>query len=153
MVTTKVKPKAKNTGKTPGRHDGRANLNPPWKKGETGNQNGRPKSGVALVIEQLTAAGVVEAKPVDIRKTWELLINGTVQQLTQVANDNNAPMVAKIAAKQILSNKGWEIVNDMLDRAHGKAAQSVNNNVSGSLTLAGGLIGLQAQTQKSESPE
>lgn len=88
------------------------------KPGTTLNPNGRPKSKTRQLIEELEKEGIHGLSPTDVKGIYEQLIDSEQAILTRITNDPKQPMAARIAAKQLLGNRGWEIVKDMLDRAH-----------------------------------
>jgi len=45
-----------------------------------------------------------------------------------MGQDPKSPMSLRIVAKGMLNAKGWEVLEAMLDRAHGKPKQSVDHS-------------------------
>jgi len=53
-------------------------------------------------------------------------MNVPQNELADMVKDEKAPMSLRIVGKAMLTAKGWEVLQAMLDRAHGKAKQSVD---------------------------
>ena len=97
------------------------------------NKNGRPRKTTRMLIEQLEAEGITNVRPLDVKNIYEKLMNASKEKLAEIEADEAQPMAVRIAAKQLLSPRGWEIVNDILDRAHGKASQRTEVEHSGTI--------------------
>jgi len=121
-----------------------------FKKWKSWNPNGRPKKGISYVNEQLSKEGYKPATRQDIEANYMSMIQLPLSKLKEFWEDNNKPMLIRIIAKSMLSGKGFDVIEKMLDRGIGKAKQSIDSNVSGSLTLAGSLLELKKIPQKSE---
>ena len=52
-------------------------------------------------------------------------------ELAKMVKDEKAPMSLRIVGKAMLTAKGWEVLQAMLDRAHGKAKQAVDLTTGG----------------------
>lgn len=116
-------PKAKSIGK-------------PFVKGKSGNPKGRPRKLVSTIISAMKEQGVEPLKQSQIIDAYEILLQLTQKELTKMVLDHETPMFMRIIGKAMLSSKGSEIIETMLDRAHGRAKQSVdvkadvtNNNI------------------------
>lgn len=96
----------------------------PFPKGTSGNPNGRPRKLVSSILAELKAKGVEGVKPRQIADVYEVLFNLTIEEIKEKANDESIPAFFRIIAKAMLSPRGTEMVERMLDRAHGKARQS-----------------------------
>lgn len=88
------------------------------------NSAGRPRKLVSHVIEEMKAAGIQPLKQSQIVDAYEMLFQKTTDELGLVANDKDLPVFVRIIAKAMLSGKGFDTINNMLDRAHGKAKTS-----------------------------
>lgn len=111
-----------------------------WPKGTSGNPNGRPRKLTQDIIAMMLQLGIKPLKPIEIVDAYEVLINAKRSDLEHLAGDADVAMFIKIIAKGILSNKNLEVLEMMLNRAHGKPKQSLN--VDGSIqTSATDLTG------------
>ena len=92
-----------------------------FKKGQSGNPNGRPKKLVSTVIADLKAEGYEEVTADHVKQAYQLLIGLDRVKVVEIGNDKEQSMLMAQVARAILANKGFEIIEKMLDRAHGKA--------------------------------
>ena len=97
-------------------------LKDPWKKGQSGNPNGRPKKLVSSILAELKEEGELVTRSL-VEQTYQVLMSLTQEQLTKIASDKKQPMINRIVSKEMLSKKGFEIIEKMMDRANGKAVQ------------------------------
>lgn len=93
-------------------------------KGETMNPNGRPRKLVSGTIVELREMGIPEVTSQEIKAVYLSLINSPIGDLEEMLNDQSQPALVKIVIQNILGNKGYEIIETMLDRSLGKAKQS-----------------------------
>lgn len=105
------------------------------KPGTTLNPNGRPKSRTRLLIDELKANWIHGMNANDIMVIYEQLLDADQETITKIGNDPKLPLAIRIAVKQLLSPKGWEIIKDMLDRTHWKATQRQETEHSWSISL------------------
>jgi len=102
-----------------------------WKKGESGNANGRQRGLISVVIDQLKAEGYERVTPNHIREAFELLMSLDEERLKEIINNKHAPMVLRVVGKRILSGDGHDMLEKMLDRVHGKSKQSIDHSTLG----------------------
>ncbi len=102
----------------------------PFKKGKTGNPNGRPKKLLSSVNSELEIKGYKEATKQEILSCYLRLINTDIPEIEEMVKDKHQPALIRIVGKSILSGKGFDIVEKMLDRGIGKADQKVENTHS-----------------------
>ena len=95
-------------------------------KGETGNPNGRPKKTIRIVNDELLAAGYKPSKPLEISDCYLTLINLPIKELEAKVKEVNQPALVRIVGKAILSGKGFDVLEKMLDRSIGKAVQQID---------------------------
>lgn len=103
----------------------------PFKKGESGNPNGRPPKLLCHIIAELKEKGYERVSPSQIAEAYEILFNLNRVEITGWVNNETAPMFMRIVAKQMLSARGVEMLEKMLDRAHGKSKQSIDHTTNG----------------------
>ena len=53
-------------------------------------------------------------------------MNVPQDELAKMVKDEKAPMSLRIVGKAMMSAKGWDVLQAMMDRAHGRAKQSVD---------------------------
>jgi hypothetical protein len=100
----------------------------PFKKGQSGNTRGRPKKIFSAISFELKAKGYEPAKPENVREIFEFLLALPLEEVAEIAGrknepDNGYPALLRIIASELLGKRGFQIVNAMLDRAHGKALE------------------------------
>ena len=100
-------------------------------KGETANPNGRPPKLMSGVIKSLQEQGYQGAKRAQIVEAFELLFCLDEDKIKEIVADRTQPMIVRVAGKALLGTKGFEIVKDMLDRAHGKPVQALDHTSGG----------------------
>jgi len=103
------------------------NLVEPWKPGESGNPNGRPRKMVSQVLEELDVAGIEHVTKQQVVGIIETLLNCTKEDLMRYANDEGHSMAVRIVARHMIkSGDNERLFNMLLDRAFGKADSSVD---------------------------
>ena len=107
--------------KVPQPHGGSITL---IEKGDTTN-GGRPPLLLSTIVAELRAQGYERATAGTVADAFETLLNVPEDVLTEMVKDKSKPMSLRIVGKAMLTAKGWEVLQAMLDRAHGKAKQAV----------------------------
>lgn len=95
------------------------------KRPENINKNGRPRLFVNTLILELEKQGIENVKPSQVVSIYEKLINLSIKELSDLANKEDAAWIIRQTAKQMLKNPE-KAMQEILDRAHGKAKQSVD---------------------------
>lgn len=93
-------------------------------KGDTTN-GGRPPLLLSTIVAELRSQGYERATANQVADAFETLLNVPEDVLTEMVKDKAKPMSLRIVGKAMLTAKGWEVLQAMLDRAHGKAKQAV----------------------------
>ena len=101
-------------------HGGEVNT---FEKGDPGGP-GRPPLLLSTIVAELRAKGYERATAGTVADAFETLLNVPEDVLKTMVGDPKAPMSVRIVGKAMLTAKGWEVLQAMLDRAHGKAKQS-----------------------------
>ena len=101
----------------------------PFKKGESGNPNGRPRKLISETIKELEAEGVQQTTTTEIKAVYLMLINLTIPELENRVKDAKQSALVRIVGKAILSGKGFEIIERMLDRTLGKPNQPMEHKI------------------------
>jgi len=87
---------------------------------------GKKPKQITQIINELKAQGYEQVKPHNVIDTYETLLALSIEKLVEVGKDDKQPMIVRIVARAMLDNhKGFDIIERMIDRAHGKAQQSV----------------------------
>ena len=95
------------------------------------NRNGRPRKLITDVIAQLEEQGIKPATKPDIQDIYMRLINIEIPELEKIVKDAEQPVLVRIVGKNILSGKGFDIIEKMLDRSIGKAEQKTDITTGG----------------------
>lgn len=97
-------------------------------KGETMNPNGRPRKTISAVNVELEASGATEATKQDITSCYLRLIQLSIPELEAKIKDSQQPALVRIVGKAILSGKGFDVIEKVLDRGIGKPDQKVEHS-------------------------
>ena len=108
-------------------HGGEVNT---FEKGDPGGP-GRPPLLLSTIVAELRAKGYERATASTVADAFETLLNVPEDVLKTMVSDPKAPMSVRIVGKAMLTAKGWEVLQAMLDRAHGKAKQSHDHTTDG----------------------
>ena len=110
---------------------GKDNVNGFQKNPQNINRNGRPRKMISDVIAELEKQGIKAATKPDIQDIYMRLINIEIPELEQIVKDTAQPVLVRIVGKNILSGKGFDIIEKMLDRSIGKAEQKTDITTGG----------------------
>ena len=110
---------------------GKDNVNGFQKNPQNINRNGRPRKMIADVIDELEKQGIKAATKPDIQDIYMRLINIEIPELEKIVKDAEQPVLVRIVGKNILSGKGFDIIEKMLDRSIGKAEQKTDITTGG----------------------
>jgi Glu-tRNA(Gln) amidotransferase subunit E-like FAD-binding protein len=111
------------------KYDGRANLKRGhWKKGESGNPNGRPKKLVSqLMINRKFSMS-------QINDIIQQLVGLTQPELQEISFADNATMIEKTVAEALLKSLqrgNLDAIETLLNRIYGKPQESVDITTKG----------------------
>jgi len=98
-------------------------------KGNNANPKGRPKKLVSHTLEQLAKEGYAAVKKGEVVQVYEFLIGVDVERLKQIAQSTDLPIIYAQCAKHLLGKNGFQIMENMLDRAHGKATSNNSHEI------------------------
>lgn len=105
-------------------------VKPRWKKGETGNPNGRPPKLVTTLVADLKDKGYERVTAGAISEVFEVLLNLPLSELESIVNDKEQPLSIRIIGKQLMGNRGFEAVEAVLSRAQGRPRQQMDFTAS-----------------------
>jgi len=92
------------------------------------NRTGKNRKTISTVNVELEKIGATEASKKDITSCYLRLIQLTIPELETIVKDANQPALIRIVGKAILSGKGFEIIEKMLDRTMGRPDVSKNED-------------------------
>lgn len=95
---------------------------------------GRKRKLISTISEDLKKEGFEEASPENIKRLYETFLNLTEDKLRELFADAKQPILVKILVKSVLSDRAFEVVESIIDRAHGKAMQTAKVEHSGEIT-------------------
>ena len=98
-------------------------------KGESGNPKGRPPKLLSTIVAELRSKGYERASAYNVVEAFETLMNVPEDVLSEMVKDKSSPMSLRIVGKAMLTAKGWEVLQAMIDRAHGRARQTIDVEV------------------------
>ena len=84
------------------------------------NRSGANRKTISSVNLELEKIGATEANKKDITSCYLRLIQLTIPELENKVKDGTQPALIRIVGKAILSGKGFDIIEKMLDRSVGK---------------------------------
>ena len=90
------------------------------------NRKGRPPKLLTTIVKQLKEKGYERVTHTTVVESFEILLNIPEDEIKAMIADKKAPMSIRIVGKAMLSAKGFEILQAMYDRAHGKSHQSMD---------------------------
>lgn len=110
------------------------NLKPFVKADPRINRKGRPKKLVSTVLDELAAEGYVPITKAQVEMTYKNMISLGEDKLREIGMNKELPMIFRILAREILKTRGFDVVERMIDRVHGKPKE--NLKVDGEVKVA-----------------
>jgi hypothetical protein len=92
------------------------------------NKNGRPRKTINSVNKELEEQGIKPTTANEIKDIYLRLVNMEMTELKALVENQKQPALIRIVGKKILSEKGFDIIEKMLDRSIGRATQQINVN-------------------------
>ncbi|MCP4763926.1 MAG: hypothetical protein GY870_19295 [archaeon] len=92
------------------------------------NRSGANRKLVSTVTKELNEKGIEQVTSAQIVGLYQSFLNLTEPELKKIVNGKDEPMLNRIIAKSMLDKKGFEIIEKMLDRAHGKAQNKIEHS-------------------------
>lgn len=107
-----------------------------FKKGQSGNPKGRPPKVLTAILKELQGEGFERVTNGQVVEAYEILFGLPEHKLKSVVADTEKPMILRIVAKSMLSTRGADMLEKMLDRAQGRPKQSIDADVTGAINVA-----------------
>ena len=108
-------------------HGGEVNT---FEKGDPGGP-GRPPLLLSTIVAELRGKRCDRATAGTGAGVFGTRLNVPGDVLAEMVKDKTKPMSLRIVGKAMLTAKGWEVLQAMLDRAHGKAKQAIDHTTGG----------------------
>lgn len=89
------------------------------------NRTGANRKTISSVNKDLENIGIKEATRADIVSCYMRLIQLSIPELTGMVGDEKQPALIRIVGKAILSGKGFDVIEKVLDRGIGKSDQKI----------------------------
>ena len=105
---------------------GKDNTNGFQKNPQNINRTGANRKSIASVNVDLESNGYQAASKNDIIDCYLRLINIDLKELGTMVKDEDQPAMIRIVGKAILSGKGFDVIEKVLDRGIGKADNKVD---------------------------
>lgn len=95
------------------------------------NRTGVNRKSIASVNVELEAKGIKAATKQDIIDCYLRLMNIDLPDLTEMIKDEKQPAMIRIVGKSILSGKGFDVIEKILDRGIGKPDNKTDITTNG----------------------
>lgn len=113
---------------------GNKNIRPsdgkPFSKENQPANRGRPVKVFSAIARDFRERGIEKATDAVVKEAFEFLLALPVSEILEMAGnpkiENDMPSLLRLMAKDMMGKNGLAAIKEMLDRAHGKAKQSVS---------------------------
>tara|TARA_R110000803_G_scaffold152067_2_gene217135 strand:+ start:150 stop:536 length:387 start_codon:yes stop_codon:yes gene_type:complete len=113
----------------------------PYKKGQSGNPNGRPRKSFASINLELEAKGVKRLSKADLLDAYALIFNSTEDDLKELAKDANTPYALKIIILELNNSKSRnKAMQDFRDYTFGKAQENKDITTNGDSLIPNQIV-------------
>lgn len=99
------------------------------------NRSGANRKTVASINLELEKRGITEVSKDDIKSCYLRMINMTITELEEISESENEPTLYRVVAEALLSGKGFEIIEKLLERAIGKPEQKSDIKLDAELNI------------------
>ena len=110
---------------------GKDNTNGFQKNPQNINRKGSNRKTIAVVNLELEKSGYTPATQKDVIDCYMRLINIDLLELAKMINDDSQPAMVRIVGKAIVSGKGFDVLEKLLDRGIGKPSGSIDITTKG----------------------
>lgn len=90
------------------------------RKGEVRNPHGRPRKTIRSVIKDFEKAGLIVPSNDEIGKMYLYIATLNEEELKALLGDKEQPMMTRIIARGVLSKKGLDVIDRIVNRAYGQ---------------------------------
>lgn len=97
------------------------------------NRAGRPPRLVTTIVRELKELGYERVTSLQVVEVFEMLIGLPEEEIKALVVNPETPMSIRIVGKSMLSAKGFEVLQALLDRAHGRAKQHIDQTAQGDI--------------------
>lgn len=98
-----------------------------FKKGESGNPNGRPRKSFASINAELKEKGILPLSKTDLIDAYATIFNSDEETLKKIAADKNTPYAMKIIILELNDKKTRaKAMQDYRDYSFGRAKESID---------------------------
>ena len=115
-------------------------------------KNGRKPKVFSQIAKEFKDKGIEKATPEAVREAYEYLLALPLSDILEISGnpkiENDMPSLMRLAAKEMTGKRGIEILKEMLDRAHGRAKQSVDHTTKGE-AISNPLLSMSIEDQES----
>ena len=103
----------------------------PFKKGKDARRNldGRPKEMVSLVNDQLESEGFAAVSKAEIVRAAQIISGLPLSKIKEISDNKSDkyPLYYQLTAAGLLSKRGMEMMDRLLDRGIGKVTQTLEH--------------------------
>lgn len=109
---------------------------------------GRKPKVFSSIAADFKAQGIESATPERVREAYELLLALPLQDVLAIAGkptdkENLYPALLRLVASEMLGRRKREMLDSMLDRAHGKPTQALKHEGSVGVIMKGSALSEQ----------
>lgn len=120
-----------------------------FKKGESGNPNGRPRKSFRTVNEAMQAKGIEKLSRSQLLDAYALVLNATEDELKTLELDDSLPFAFRILIKELQgSSTRTAAFKDFRDYSFGRAIQQTDITTKGKSINDLSIDELKAKAQK-----
>lgn len=128
----------------PGRNGGTLHS---WEKGQSGNPKGKAPKLFSALAKEWKERGIEKATPAAVQEAYEYLLALPLRDVISIAGQplqdlqtNDYPAILRIAAAEMIGKRKREILDSMLDRAHGKSMQRTETKETVDLNFTWNIV-------------